>query len=64
MRNREMRHAGKFQVSGTNATPLFTLKLHRGDSMTLVGMNWKKGRLGTLSPFAIEYNGSDRIPLP
>ena len=36
--------AGEFQVSGQNAAALFTLKLHRGDGMTLVAMNWKKGK--------------------
>lgn len=45
-----------FQVSGTNAAAPFTLKVHRGDGMALVAMNWKTG-----SPpddfvgFAIEY---------
>jgi hypothetical protein len=29
----------EFQVSGRNAAALFTLKLHRGDGMTLVAMN-------------------------
>jgi hypothetical protein len=33
----------KFQVSGTNAAALFSLKLHRGDGMTLLAMNWKNG---------------------
>jgi len=33
-----------FQVSGKNSKALFTLKLHRGDGMCLVAMNWKKGR--------------------
>jgi phosphatidylserine/phosphatidylglycerophosphate/cardiolipin synthase-like enzyme len=33
-----------FQVSGTNKAALFTLKLHRGDGMCLVAMNWKKGK--------------------
>ena len=31
-----------FQVSGTSKVALFTLKLHRGDGMCLVAMNWKK----------------------
>src|SRR3954451_19673748 len=48
--------AGEFQVSGQNAAALFTLKLHRGDGMTLIAMNWKIG----MPPqdfvgFAIEY---------
>lgn len=33
-----------FQVSGKNRKALFTLKLHRGDGMCLVAMNWKNGR--------------------
>ena len=36
--------AGAFQVSGQNAAALFTLKLHRGDGMTLLAMNWKNGK--------------------
>ena len=36
--------AGEFQVSGTNAAALFTLKIHRGDGMSLLAMNWNKGR--------------------
>ncbi|TXT38606.1 MAG: phospholipase D/transphosphatidylase [Planctomycetota bacterium] len=36
--------AGDFQASGQNAAALITLKLHRGDGMTLVAMNWKKGK--------------------
>jgi PLD-like domain len=56
-----------FQVVGTNATAPFTLKLHRGEGMTLIAMNWKNG----LPPpdfvgFAIEYQepgGSQFFPL-
>jgi hypothetical protein len=33
-----------FQVSGKNDKAPFTLKLHRGDGMCLVAMNWKKGK--------------------
>src|SRR5258705_3774918 len=59
--------AGEFQVSGRNAAALFTLKLHRGDGMTLLAMNWKVG----VPPqdfvgFAIEYklpNGDRFFPL-
>ena len=36
--------AGEFQASGRNRTALFTLKLHRGEGMLLLAMNWKKGR--------------------
>lgn len=56
--------AGEFQVNGQNPLALFTLKLHRGDGMTLVAMNWKNG----LPPpdfvgFAIEYKepGGDKF---
>jgi phosphatidylserine/phosphatidylglycerophosphate/cardiolipin synthase-like enzyme len=48
--------AGEFQVSGQNAAAQFTLKLHRGDGMTLVAMNWKDGRPPKdFVGFAIEY---------
>jgi len=36
--------ASDFQVSGKNTKALFTLKLHRGDGMCLVAMNWKTGK--------------------
>jgi len=36
--------AGECQVSGQNAAAQFALKLHRGDGMTLVAMNWKNGK--------------------
>jgi hypothetical protein len=46
----------EFQVSGRNAAALFTLKLHRGDGMTLVAMNWKDGKPPRdFVGFAIEY---------
>src|SRR5690349_15046378 len=35
--------ASDFQVTGKNANALFTLKLHRGDGMCLLAMNWKDG---------------------
>ncbi len=48
--------AGEFQVSGQNASALFTLKLHRGDGMTLVAMDWKNGAPPPdFVGFAIEY---------
>lgn len=45
-----------YQITGINKNALFTLKLHRGDGMTLIAMNWKD----TQPPinfvgFAIEY---------
>ena len=46
----------EFQVSGTNPAALFTLKVHRGDGMALLAMNWKKGKPPTdFVGFAIEY---------
>ncbi len=46
----------EFQVSGKNAAALFSLKLHRGDGMTLVAMNWKSGKPPKdFVGFAIEY---------
>ncbi|MFN0059970.1 MAG: phospholipase D-like domain-containing protein [Planctomycetota bacterium] len=56
--------ASDFQVSGTNTAALFTLKLHRGDGMTLVAMNWKKGKPPKdFVGFAIEYRepGGDKF---
>ncbi|MGH8728987.1 MAG: phospholipase D-like domain-containing protein [Burkholderiales bacterium] len=56
--------AGEFQVSGHNAAALFTLKLHRGDGMALVAMNWKHGKPPQdFVGFAIEYKepGGDRF---
>jgi len=47
---------GDFQVSGSNAAALFTLKIHRGDGMALIAMNWKKGKPpDNFAGFAIEY---------
>ena len=48
--------AAEFQVSGHNAAALFTLKLHRGDGMTLLAMDWKVGKPPQdFVGFAIEY---------
>jgi phosphatidylserine/phosphatidylglycerophosphate/cardiolipin synthase-like enzyme len=45
-----------FQVSGKNEAALFTLKLHRGDGMALLAMNWKSGKPPKdFVGFAIEY---------
>jgi hypothetical protein len=45
-----------FQVEGTNVNALFTLKLHRGEGMTLIAMNWKNGQPPqNFVGFAIEY---------
>ena len=56
--------ASEFQVSGQNTAAPFTLKLHRGDGMALVAMNWKKGKPPiNFVGFAIEYKepGGDRF---
>src|SRR5207253_7755923 len=45
-----------FEVVGANAAALFTLKLHRGEGMTLLAMNWKNGQPPqNFVGFAIEY---------
>lgn len=45
-----------FQITGTNTAALFTLKIHRGDGMALLAMNWKKGQPPKdFVGFAIEY---------
>ncbi len=45
-----------FEVLGTNAAALFTLKLHRGDGMCLLAMNWKAGKPpDNFVGFGIEY---------
>ncbi|MBK6344028.1 MAG: phospholipase, partial [Flavobacteriales bacterium] len=33
-----------YQVIGTNAGAPFTLKVHRGDGMALLAMDWRAGR--------------------
>src|SRR5262249_41023843 len=56
-----------FQVTGTSATALFTLKVHRGDGMALLAMNWKKGKPPeNFVGFGIEYRepgGQQFFPL-
>ncbi|MET3140027.1 phosphatidylserine/phosphatidylglycerophosphate/cardiolipin synthase-like enzyme [Undibacterium sp. GrIS 1.2] len=45
-----------YQSVGTNAKAEFTLKLHRGEGMILLGMNWKSGKPPVnFVGFAIEY---------
>lgn len=45
-----------FEVSGTNAAALFSLKVHRGEGMALLGMNWKQGQPpDDFVGFGIEY---------
>lgn len=56
--------SASFQVSGRNPAALFTLKVHRGDGMALLAMNWKKARPpADFVGFAIEYKepGGDRF---
>lgn len=46
----------EFQVVGSNGAALFTLKVHRGDGMALLAMNWKDGQpADDFVGFAIEY---------
>src|ERR1700754_1290254 len=46
----------EFQVSGKNDKALFSLKLHRGEGMLLIAMNWKTGEPPLdFVGFAIEY---------
>lgn len=55
---------GDFQIDGRNAAAPFTLKLHRGDGMALVAMNWKGGPPPEdFVGFAIEYKepGGDKF---
>jgi len=45
-----------FQVEGSNSQALFTLKVHRGEGMALIAMNWKRGKPPRdFVGFAIEY---------
>jgi phosphatidylserine/phosphatidylglycerophosphate/cardiolipin synthase-like enzyme len=56
--------SAEFQVTGRNPKAPFTLKLHRGDGMVLVAMNWKSARPPKdFVGFAIEYKqpGGDRF---
>jgi hypothetical protein len=56
--------AAEFQVAGANRQALFTLKVHRGDGMALLAMNWKDGTPpDDFVGFGIEYRepGGDRF---
>jgi phosphatidylserine/phosphatidylglycerophosphate/cardiolipin synthase-like enzyme len=45
-----------FEVSGDNAAALFSLKVHRGEGMALLAMNWKQGQPSDdFVGFGIEY---------
>ncbi len=53
-----------FQANGVNKDALFTLKLHRGEGMVLIAMNWKKDKPpDDFVGFAIEYKepGGDKF---
>lgn len=48
--------ATPFQVFGTSSTAPFVLKLHRGEGMVLIAMDWKAGRPpDDFVGFAIDY---------
>jgi hypothetical protein len=56
--------SGEFQVAGHNTSAPFTLKLHRGDGMALVAMNWRNGPPpDDFVGFGIQYRepGGDRF---
>jgi hypothetical protein len=56
--------SAELQVRGDNPSAPFTLKLHRGDGMALLAMNWKNGKPSKdFVGFAIEYKDpkSDRF---
>jgi phosphatidylserine/phosphatidylglycerophosphate/cardiolipin synthase-like enzyme len=53
-----------YQVVGANDEAPFTFKVHRGDGMVLLAMNWRKGKPPPdFVGFAIEYRepGNDRF---
>jgi hypothetical protein len=50
----------EFEVRGQNSTALFSLKIHRGEGMCLLAMNWKNGTPPQdFVGFAIEYREPD-----
>lgn len=52
----------EFQITGQNSKAPFTLKVHRGDGMALLAMNWRDGKPPlNFVGFAIEFRepGSD-----
>jgi phosphatidylserine/phosphatidylglycerophosphate/cardiolipin synthase-like enzyme len=50
----------EFQVVGANSKAPFTLKIHRGDGMVLLAMNWRNGRPPRdFVGFAIEFREPD-----
>jgi phosphatidylserine/phosphatidylglycerophosphate/cardiolipin synthase-like enzyme len=60
----ELNMSSDFQVLAHNPAAAFSLKLHRGDGMTLLAMNWKAARPPRdFVGFALEYRepGGDRF---
>jgi phosphatidylserine/phosphatidylglycerophosphate/cardiolipin synthase-like enzyme len=59
--------SAEFEVTGDNDEALFTLKVHRGEGMALLAMNWKNGPPpDDFVGFAIEYKeprGTKFFPL-
>ncbi|HET7697081.1 MAG TPA: phospholipase D-like domain-containing protein [Vicinamibacterales bacterium] len=52
--------SAEFQVVGGNSKAPFTLKVHRGDGMALLAMNWRHGRPPrNFVGFAIEFREPD-----
>lgn len=50
----------EFEATGKNAKALFTLKIHRGEGMLLLAMNWKNGKPSEdFVGFSIEYKEPD-----
>jgi phosphatidylserine/phosphatidylglycerophosphate/cardiolipin synthase-like enzyme len=48
--------SGEFQVLGQNPSAQFTLKIHRGDGMAMLAMDWKNGKPPmNFVGFAIQY---------
>ncbi len=48
--------SSEFQVTGANSKAPFTLKVHRGDGMALLAMNWRQGKPPrNFVGFAIEF---------
>jgi PLD-like domain len=53
-----------YQVTGANKKAAFTLKIHRGDGMVLLAMNWRNGKPpNDFVGFAIEYKEPDETVL-
>jgi len=56
--------SGGFQVFGNVEDAAFTLKIHRGEGMALLAMNWRKGQPPPdFVGFAIEYREPERHTL-